>query len=97
MATYVHSAKLLKVPKIYNALITSKEKILPSEAYPGTTGPIFQPIGLPLQTLYLQPPVLVDGIGKNDNLNSGNGENGKVPSGKSKILQPVTFYPSRHL
>ncbi|KAF6216347.1 hypothetical protein GE061_000688 [Apolygus lucorum] len=36
------SERLLKVPKIYNALITSNEELLPSQAYPAVA-PVIHP------------------------------------------------------
>lgn len=38
-------AGLLKVPKVYNALITTNEKLVPSRAI-SVSAPVFQPIGL---------------------------------------------------
>lgn len=85
-------AKLLRVPKIYNALITSKEKILPSEAFPGTTGPLFQPIGLPGQPLLIHPEI----IGGKKLSDVKEGDEVKLPyhdSKSSKVPQPLTFFP----
>uniref|UniRef100_A0A146M3K5 Uncharacterized protein n=2 Tax=Lygus hesperus TaxID=30085 RepID=A0A146M3K5_LYGHE len=48
------SERLLKVPKIYNALITSNEELLPSQAYPAVAPVIQQSAGsiyLPTQTI----------------------------------------------
>lgn len=45
--TSSHSSKLLKVPRIYNALITSDENLLPSQAYPALT-PVVHEIRYPL-------------------------------------------------
>lgn len=41
----VECAKLRKVPKVYNALITTDEQLTPSKAYP-LVQPVFQPIPL---------------------------------------------------
>jgi hypothetical protein len=41
----VECAKLRKVPKVYNALITTDEQLTPSKAYP-IVQPVFQPIPL---------------------------------------------------
>ncbi|KAJ9594901.1 hypothetical protein L9F63_013800 [Diploptera punctata] len=38
-------AGLLRVPKVYNALITTNEKLVPSRAY-SVSAPVFQPVGL---------------------------------------------------
>lgn len=45
--TLSHSSKRLKVPRIYNALITSDENLLPSQAYPALT-PIIHGFHYPL-------------------------------------------------
>lgn len=42
-----HSSKLLKVPRIYNALITTDENLQPSQAYPALA-PVIQGIQYPL-------------------------------------------------
>lgn len=88
--------KLLKVPKIYNALITTKEKLLPSEAYPATTGPIFQPIA------FTGEPILLNA---NDFINSANQqevwrkamqsdhEDDEKSSDSGKEPSPLVFYP----
>ncbi len=47
LGTVTQAGKLLKVPRIYNALITSDEKLLPSQAYPALA-PIVQSIQYPL-------------------------------------------------
>lgn len=85
----VRPAKLLRVPKIYNALITSREKILPSEAYPASTGPIFQPIGLPGQT------IVIPGVFYEQVKGSENGDSVRPPGSTKKFKTPipVTFYP----
>ncbi|XP_014277229.1 uncharacterized protein [Halyomorpha halys] len=38
----VNGSKLLKVPRIYNALITSDEELVPSQAYPAVA-PVLRP------------------------------------------------------
>lgn len=88
-------AKLLRIPKIYNALITSKEKILPSEAYPASTGPIFQPIGLAGGTVFIQPEIIIDGP-KPEDYDVKEGDDVKIPwesMRKSKYPEPLTFFP----
>lgn len=79
-------AKLLRVPKIYNALITTKEKLLPSEAYPASTGPVFQPIGLTGEPVLLNPEAFVKKAGENSPAEEEGGKPKKEPA-------PLVFYP----
>ncbi|KAL1129738.1 hypothetical protein AAG570_012682 [Ranatra chinensis] len=42
MVTGGQSGRLLRVPRVYNALITSDEKLVPSQAYPAVS-PVLRP------------------------------------------------------
>lgn len=88
------------MPKIYNALITTKEKLLPSEAYPATTGPVFQPIGLTGEPVLLNPEAFVKKSQSGEDLqDDGEMEDLASPeqprpfSKKEKEVPPVVFYP----
>lgn len=82
------------MPKIYNALITTKEKLLPSEAYPATTGPVFQPIGLTGEPVLLNPE---DFIKKSAPQPGGEEVPGSdtQPEGETNAKKPapIVFYP----
>ncbi|KAG8331413.1 hypothetical protein J6590_042180 [Homalodisca vitripennis] len=49
-------AKLRRIPRIYNALITSEEQLLPSQAYPAVA-PVLRPAALTPYGPYGLPPV----------------------------------------
>lgn len=49
-------AKLRRIPRIYNALITSDEELLPSQAYPAVA-PVLRPAPLPFAPYYGLAPV----------------------------------------
>lgn len=76
--------KLLRVPKIYNALITTNQKLLPSEALPASSGPSFQPIGLSGEPVLLNPQ---------DFEKEPAPLEGDAPRPFSKMPTPITFYP----
>ncbi|XP_065217461.1 uncharacterized protein LOC135843475 [Planococcus citri] len=56
LGTISQAAELLKVPRIYNAIITSDKELLPSQAFPALS-PVLQSIHFPhfANTLYHQP------------------------------------------
>ena len=59
---------LLRVPKIYNALITTNEKLVPSRAI-SVSAPVFQPVGLapPVPAVVVTSPyIAVDDAKSND-------------------------------
>lgn len=83
-------AKLLRVPKIYNALITTKEKLLPSEAYPASTGPVFQPIGLTGEPVLLNPEAFARKAGEEEDAAAAPDGADQKPK---KEPTPLVFYP----
>lgn len=52
LGTFSEAAKLLKVPRIYNALITTDEKLQPSQAFPALS-PVIHSIPYPVPTAYI--------------------------------------------
>lgn len=78
--------KLLRVPKIYNALITTNQKLLPSEAFPATSGPSFQPIGLSGDPVLLNPQDF-------EKQEEAMPLEGDAPRPFAKMPTPITFYP----
>lgn len=56
MVVLCRAAKLLKTPRIYNAFVTSDEKLLPSQAYPAIA-PVVQGIQYPLPGYIAAPAI----------------------------------------
>lgn len=56
MVGLCRAGKLLKTPRIYNAFVTSDEKLLPSQAYPAIA-PVVQGIQYPLPGYIAAPPL----------------------------------------
>lgn len=81
--------KLLRVPKIYNALITTNQKLVPSEAFPASTGPVFQPLGLSGDPVLLNPEAFT----KAQSLAEVEGEPPRPFAKSGKMPAPVVFYP----
>ena len=61
--TLIESAKLLRTPKVYNAIITTNENLQPSRAFP-VIQPVIQP-AVPVLTSYF-PASAVNPYSRND-------------------------------
>lgn len=92
----VATAGLLRVPKVYNALITSNEKLVPSEAIQ-VSAPLLQPIGLAPAVpavVVTSPYITVDDFAskpnKTETVTSPENENDKSPEGEKNATSSNT-------
>jgi hypothetical protein len=61
LSTFGDCAKLLRKPKVYNAIITTDEQLTPSRAFP-----IVQPVIQPAIPFYNSYPIGIYESGQND-------------------------------
>lgn len=92
----VATAGLLRVPKVYNALITSNEKLVPSEAIQ-VSAPLLQPVGLVPAVpavVVTSPYITVDDFvskpNKTETVTGPENESDKSPEGEKNATSSIT-------
>lgn len=92
----VATAGLLRVPKVYNALITSNEKLVPSEAIQ-VSAPLLHPVGLAPAVpavVVASPYIAVDDSlskpNKTETVTSPENESDKSPEGEKNATSSIT-------
>ena len=92
----VATAGLLRVPKVYNALITSNEKLVPSEAIQ-VSAPLLQPVGFApavpavvVTSPYITVGDTVSKPNKTEAVTSPEGESDKSPEGEKNATSSIT-------
>lgn len=92
----VATAGLLRVPKVYNALITTNEKLVPSEAIQ-VSAPVLHPIGLAPAVpavVVTSPYITVDASAakpnKTETATGSENESDKSPEGEKNATSSIT-------
>lgn len=92
----VATAGLLRVPKVYNALITTNEKLVPSEAIQ-VSAPVLHPVGLAPAVpavVVTSPYITVDDSvakpNKKETATSPENESDKSPEGEKNATSSIT-------